>query len=106
MCALYHKLQVNHLVIHNYIMLSTSICITYNGCNDGTQINECCTPPHQLISLLISLQGPCDKCNKPENEGGCKCDKDCNCINSKCDKCNKPESEGGCKCDNNCDCKK
>jgi hypothetical protein len=58
--------------------------------------------------MLVSREyagNVCDKCNKPVNQGGCACDKNCNCITvNKCDKCNKPLNQGGCACDKNCDC--
>jgi hypothetical protein len=31
--------------------------------------------------LVMAAQvSPCTKCNLPINQGGCKCDKNCNCL--------------------------
>jgi len=45
----------------------------------------------------------CTKCNIAVEQGGCKCDNNCNCLNV-CDKCNVAVNLGGCKCDSNCNC--
>lgn len=44
-------------------------------------------------------------CEVPEDQGGCKCDANCQCIKkNECAKCEIPEDQGGCKCDANCQC--
>jgi hypothetical protein len=45
----------------------------------------------------------CDKCNFGYNDGGCKCDDNCDC--KKCGKCDTALIDGGCKCSpGTCDC--
>jgi hypothetical protein len=39
-----------------------------------------CSRCYTTVGASAGTGGKCDKCNVPENAGGCKCDANCDCI--------------------------
>ena len=69
--------------------------------NTPSYLTSCC---HLQVHA-----GDCSRCELSPEQGGCKCDSNCDCVGGgggggKCDKCALSPEQGGCKCDSNCDC--